>query len=174
MTRPLPLRREITQDRAKRLRSIQTPAEQLVWSLLRDRRLAGLKFRRQFPIGPYIADFYCHEVKLVVELDGDSHEKTADEDAERTRYLETRGLRILRVQNAEVLSDLESVAFGILKATGIDVQAWLAERERGSRERSAPSPWPSHPKTGARGRRQSRLLTDNEQWTTDHRHASPP
>jgi very-short-patch-repair endonuclease len=140
MVRPLPLRRDVTQERAKELRHELAPAEQLVWSMLRDRRLGGLKFRRQFPIGPYIADYYCHEAKLVVELDGESHDDRMKEDAERTKYLEAQHLSVFRVQNADVFADLESVAFGILRAAGIDVENWMAERETASIKRSAPSP----------------------------------
>jgi very-short-patch-repair endonuclease len=140
MARPLPLRRDITQERAKQLRHALAPAEQLVWSILKDRRLGGLKFRRQFPIGPYVADFYCHEAKLVVELDGDSHDDSVKADTDRTLYLESHRLTVFRVPNADVFSDLESVAFGILRAAGIDVELWMAERERMSNERSAPSP----------------------------------
>lgn len=139
MARQLPLRRELTQERAHQLRLNQAPAEQLVWSLLRNRRLAGLKFRRQVPVGPYIADFLCHEASLVVELDGETHDCRMHEDAERTRYLESHGLRVFRVQNADVFADLEAVVFAILKAAGINTEAWLAERQRGNNQQP-PSP----------------------------------
>ncbi len=130
MARQLPPRRELTQERAHQLRLNLAPAEQLVWSLLRDRRLGGLKFRRQVPSGPYIADFLCHEVNLIVELDGETHEYRMHEDAERTRYLESQELRVLRVANEDVFANLESVAIAILKVAGIDVAVWLADRER--------------------------------------------
>jgi very-short-patch-repair endonuclease len=85
-------------------------------------------------------DFYCHEVRLVVEVDGDTHELRQQQDTERTRYLQSHGLNVFRMQNDDVYSDLESVALGILRAAGIDVQTWLAERERMPHEHSAPSP----------------------------------
>jgi very-short-patch-repair endonuclease len=65
-------------DRSRTLRRKATPPEQLLWSILRDRRLAGLKFRRQEPIGPYVVDFSCREIKLIVELDGMSHDSEAE------------------------------------------------------------------------------------------------
>ncbi len=140
MARQLPIRNALAQQRVKDLRLGQAPAEQLVWSLLRNRQLAGLKFRRQFPIGPFIADFYCHEAKLVVELDGESHDGRAQVDADRTRYLEAHELHVFRVANADVYADLEAVAHGIMKAAGIDVEKWLVERSERVIDRKPPSP----------------------------------
>ncbi len=97
-------------QRRAELRSEQTEAEASLWQLLRGRTL-GRKFRRQQQLGPYIVDFYCSFVGLVVELDGSRH-FTADGvayDAERTAYLTGRGLRVLRFSNAEVLSNQEGV-----------------------------------------------------------------
>jgi very-short-patch-repair endonuclease len=98
-------------DFARELRKEQTDAENLLWHLLRGRRFCGFKFRRQYPIGGYILDFYCHPAKLVIELDGGGH--NADEqrlyDAERTKVLEGAGLRVLRFWNNEVLNSLEGV-----------------------------------------------------------------
>jgi len=98
----LPRRQPLAQERAKVLRLNNAPAEQLLWSLLRDRRLAGLKFRRQQPIGPYIADFYCHHVCFIVELDGETHELRIPQDAKRTSYLQEQGIKIYRVSNDDV------------------------------------------------------------------------
>jgi very-short-patch-repair endonuclease len=130
MSRPLPIRRGKTLQRAKELRRDLTPAEQLLWSVIRADRLAGLRFRRQHPIGPYIADFYCHEVKLIVELDGESHEYRINHDLERTRYLKALELRVFRVPNEEVLTNLEGVALRILRAAGINIESWQAECEQ--------------------------------------------
>ena len=82
-------------------------------------RLARLKFRRQHPIGPFVVDFYCHDVRLVVEVDGMSHDGRGPEDRRRTAFLEGRaGLRVLRVSNDDVLRDPEAVAMAILRAAG--------------------------------------------------------
>ena len=98
-------------ERRRTLRRDETEAERALWLLLRSRRLGGAKFRRQHSLGPYVADFYCTEAHLVVELDGAQHhtvEGIAD-DAVRTRYLEARGTRVLRVTNLEVLTEREAV-----------------------------------------------------------------
>lgn len=97
--------------RARELRHPLTPAEDLLWQRLRARRLRGAKFRRQVPIGPFIVDFYCHEVRLVIELDGEPHAK-ADQaalDAERSAWLVESGFRVLRFWNHELVHDLEAV-----------------------------------------------------------------
>ncbi|WP_363318809.1 DUF559 domain-containing protein [Chlorobium sp.] len=96
---------------ARDLRKVQTDAEQLLWGLLRDRRFAGKKFRRQHPVDRYILDFYCHELNLAVELDGGQHdEETARRyDEERTRFLNEQGLKVIRFWNNEVLEQTDSV-----------------------------------------------------------------
>ncbi|WP_063934706.1 endonuclease domain-containing protein, partial [Archangium violaceum] len=95
----------------RRLRADTTDAESLLWRLLRARRLVGVKFRRQHQFGPYILDFYSHEAKLVLELDGDGHARPEQRarDAERTAFLETHGLTVLRFSNREVLQETEAV-----------------------------------------------------------------
>jgi len=97
--------------RAKRLRRIATPAEEALWVHLRDRKLLGLKFRRQVPVGPYVADFYCYELRLILELDGPVHEEDAQirHDVNRDANLEALGFRILRFTNREVHAHPESV-----------------------------------------------------------------
>ena len=97
-------------DRARDLRRANLSPEQLLWTALRNEQIGGLKFRRQHPIGPYVVDFYCHGEHLVVEVDGFSHDEKAPEDAERTKFLEGRGLRVLRVTNDDVMSNLDGVA----------------------------------------------------------------
>ena len=106
----LPLPADIL-DHARRLRSNQTDAEQLLWGLLRARRFAGKKFRRQHPVGRYILDFYCHENKLAIELDGGQHNSGAarSRDERRSRFLEEQGIRVVRFWNHDVLLHTESV-----------------------------------------------------------------
>jgi very-short-patch-repair endonuclease len=108
--------------RARQLRRNATFPERVLWGLLRDRRLSGLKFRRQHAVGPYVVDFYCSSHRLVVELDGRSHDDRGLEDRRRQNYLESvAGLKVLRVGNDDVLHDPESVVFGVLRALGIDM-----------------------------------------------------
>ena len=97
-------------ETARELRKKQTTAETIMWELLRDRRCADLKFRRQHQIGEYVADFYCDEEKLVVELDGPVHAKPeqAKKDKTRDAYLQSLGLTVIRLRNEEFLSDPES------------------------------------------------------------------
>ncbi len=97
--------------RARQLRERQTHAEQILWEHLRERRLAGLKFRRQHPIEGFIADFYCHEAKLVVEVDGAVHQEKnqAERDTLRTEVLQRLELRVVRITNSEVETKLEGV-----------------------------------------------------------------
>jgi len=94
---------------ARHLRRSQSDAEGLLWSRLRSRQLYGLKFRRQHPIGPYVADFCCNEASLLVELDGGQHAEQTGEDQRRTRYLQSRGFRVLRFWNNQVLTGLDAV-----------------------------------------------------------------
>jgi len=109
-TAALPSRTQLIQ-RARSLRKTSTDAEALLWRLLRSRQLADLKFRRQQPFGRYIADFYSLAASLVIEVDGGQH--LSDEgqkcDLERTRFLESYGLTVLRFTNLEVLRETEAV-----------------------------------------------------------------
>ena len=91
-------------QRARELRQQATPAEQRLWELLRNRRMLGLKFRRQYLVAGLIVDFSCAELRLVLEVDGEIHTtpEQLDYDAARTRHLEARGLHGLRIANAEV------------------------------------------------------------------------
>jgi very-short-patch-repair endonuclease len=95
----------------KQLRNSLTAAEAVLWQNLRGRQLLGKKFRRQVSIGRYIVDFYCPEAGLVIELDGERHFSiTIDEyEAQRTKYLEEDGLRIIRFENKELYDNLEGV-----------------------------------------------------------------
>jgi very-short-patch-repair endonuclease len=102
------------------LRHRSTDAEVALWSLLRNRRLGGAKFRRQHPIPPYVLDFYCSAARLAIELDGGQHYGDAGKrwDATRDRLLGGLGIRVLRFSNLEVSGDLERVAQVILSAVG--------------------------------------------------------
>jgi very-short-patch-repair endonuclease len=107
-----------TLKRARALRHNQTEAEKLLWWRLRNRNLNGFKFVRQEPVGRFIADFLCHEKKLIVEVDGathgDAHEVAYD--AKRTEFLEAQGFFVLRVQNQDVFTALDDVLDGIVNA----------------------------------------------------------
>ncbi|QMV62605.1 endonuclease domain-containing protein [Pseudomonas berkeleyensis] len=96
-------------DNAKRLRLEMTDAEQRLWYYLRGHRFLGLKFKRQKPIGPYIVDFICTERWLAIELDGGQHQQQTEYDRQRERYLESRGYRVLRFWNHQVLAETEAV-----------------------------------------------------------------
>lgn len=93
-----------------------TDAETALWWRLRHRQLNGHRFRRQVPIGPYIADFACLAARLVVEVDGGQHIDDADRDERRTAWLEERGYRVLRFWNTDVLTNIEAVLETMLRA----------------------------------------------------------
>jgi very-short-patch-repair endonuclease len=95
--------------RCRELRRSATNAERLLWQLLRARQIAGAKFRRQHQFGPYILDFYCHERKLAIEVNGAHHATEVERDEARTHYLESRGLRVIRFTNREALRETESL-----------------------------------------------------------------
>ena len=116
--------------------------ERLFWSHLRDRKLGGWKFRRQVPIGRYIADYVCAQKELIVELDGGVHKLSGDHDRKRDIGLQRGGYIVLHFENSHVLRDLPNVLAKILHAV-----------------ESAPSPWPSPP----RGRGWSRV-----EWSRCH------
>ncbi|HUO05205.1 MAG TPA: endonuclease domain-containing protein [Candidatus Binataceae bacterium] len=101
----------LDRDRARALRAASTDAERKLWANLRGRQLKGAKFRRQHPIPPYIADFFCLEARLIVELDGSQHGEEAAQQADqrRTAHLEGQDYRVLRFWNDEVLDNLEGV-----------------------------------------------------------------
>ena len=98
----------ILRVRARTLRRDETDAEAIVWWQVRNRQLNGFKFRRQVPIGPYIADFVCQERRLIVELDGGQHAGSL-RDVIRDRYLERLGYRVLRFWNHEVFENTDAV-----------------------------------------------------------------
>jgi very-short-patch-repair endonuclease len=102
--------------RGRQLRHGAPFPERLLWGRLRDHRCLGLKFRRQQPVGPYVADFYCAAARVVIELDGRSHEGQQAQDEERQRYLEQQGLKVLRFSNDTVLTNLAGVVEAIAEA----------------------------------------------------------
>jgi very-short-patch-repair endonuclease len=101
---------------ARSLRKNMPDAEKHLWYHLRDRRLAGYKFRRQVPIGPFIADFLCLTEKVIVEIDGGQHALNKDADRQRTSFLNRMGYRVVRFWNNEVFAEKEAVLSRILAA----------------------------------------------------------
>ncbi len=112
--------------RARHLRKTATPAEKRLWSHLRNRKLAGLKFRRQEPIGRRIVDFYCAEARLAVELDGSGHTDDAvrAEDLERETELHELGIRVIRFFNSAVCDNLDGVLNAIIYASDPERSLW--------------------------------------------------
>jgi very-short-patch-repair endonuclease len=103
-------------DFARRLRRQSTDAERLLWFRLRERRFAGHKFRRQAPIGPYIADFVCYQARLIIELDGGQHAAQKDYDARRDAWFRQQGFTVLRFSDNVALKQRDVVLEVIWKA----------------------------------------------------------
>jgi very-short-patch-repair endonuclease len=121
----------VLRDRAKSMRSEPTPAEHRLWQILRAKRLAGYKFKRQLAIDDYIADFVCVQRRLIVEADGRQHCES-EYDAVRDAYLKAHGFRVLRFWNDDIFDNEEGVLTSILNA----LQAPLPARLR----RASPPP----------------------------------
>jgi very-short-patch-repair endonuclease len=94
----------MTDPVVKKLRENATDAERKLWHLLRRKQVAGLRFRRQYPLGPYIVDFVCLPARLIIEVDGGQHADHVERDTMRTAWLESQGFRVIRFWNNEVLS----------------------------------------------------------------------
>jgi len=139
-SRKSPLLPEL-KDFARKLRQGQTDAESLMWLLLRDRRLGGAKFRRQHPIDPYVLDFYCHEAKLAIELDGGQHGDTRARDERRTTYLKGKGIDVLRFWDNEVLKETEAVLEKIWEAL-MSRDVISSESGGNNKQPSPPAPLP--------------------------------
>jgi very-short-patch-repair endonuclease len=109
---------ERTLNRARKLRREMSEEERILWMLLRDRRFAGFKFRRQVPLGDYVADFVCFERQLIVELDGSQHTEPEQVafDAKRTQVLEAAGFRVIRIWTSDLFKEREGVLETILNA----------------------------------------------------------
>ena len=99
----------VIRQRARELCKLSTKAEQKLWQALRNRNLGDYKFRRQHPIGPYIADFFCAEVGLIVEVDGSGHMDQIAYDQDRRDWLEGQGYHVIRFWNNDVLNHLDDV-----------------------------------------------------------------
>ena len=100
---------------ARGLRQNQTKAESMLWKQVSNRRLQGLKFKRQVPMGGFIVDFVCHDMKIIVELDGGQHAKQELYDQDRTDELQKLGYQVIRYWNNDVLSNIEGVMQDLAK-----------------------------------------------------------
>jgi len=110
-----------TFDKARLLRNNMTEAEKIVWDKLKNRKVFKARFRRQHPVGSFIVDFYCHEYKLAIEIDGEIHLKTEvnEYDDGRTHDIEKFGIKILRFTNNEVFTNLNKIIVEILKTIAV-------------------------------------------------------
>jgi very-short-patch-repair endonuclease len=118
--------------RARSLRKNLTDAERALWAALRGHHLDGLGFRRQFPIGPFVADFVCLAAKLVIEIDGGQHFSEDGEmrDARRTALIESKGFRVLRFSNRDVAENRDGVLETILAAAKASTPSLTLPRKR--------------------------------------------
>jgi very-short-patch-repair endonuclease len=116
MPKRVPSASEHMISRSRQLRRESSTPERLLWSKLRNGRCAGWKFRRQEPVGRYVVDFLCASIRLIVELDGRSHDEREAEDNARQTYLEQMGFLVVRVGNDRLISDLDGVAEAIADA----------------------------------------------------------
>ena len=117
--------RAVSIQRARRFRKHATDAEKRLWSG-RNRQVAGLKFRRQHALGNRVIDFYCHEAKLAIELDGSGHACSLqrERDLDREMELRERGIRTLRFDNSEILNNLDGVLNAIIHSIDPDRSLW--------------------------------------------------
>ena len=99
---------------SRRLRRSMSPPEAILWSRLKGSP-GGIRFRRQYAVGPYVADFYCPAAKLIIEVDGAIHDHSADRDSRRDAWMAENGLRVIRIFASDVLRDVEAVADGLLR-----------------------------------------------------------
>jgi very-short-patch-repair endonuclease len=124
-------------ERARSLRADSTNAERRIWAALRAHRMCGASFRRQTPIGPYIVDFVCHDLGLIIEIDGGQHFETEHmrRDARRDAFLSSKGYRVLRFNNHDVMTNRQGVLEAIA-AVVADTPSPPLPRKRG-REQTA-------------------------------------
>ncbi|WP_425292391.1 endonuclease domain-containing protein [Allosphingosinicella indica] len=126
--------------RSRELRANATEAERLLWRHLSARRIEGVRFNRQFPIGPFICDFVSRSARLIIEVDGGQHAERSEEDARRAAYLRSQGYRVIRFWNNDVLANIDGVVVRIAEI--------LTDR---------PSPSPSREREGSAIARPARL-----------------
>jgi very-short-patch-repair endonuclease len=108
--------------RARQLRNNATEPERRLWQALRSRQVLGVRFNRQFPVGPYICDFVSRGHRLVIEIDGATHAEAQAYDAQRTAFLKSQGWRVVRFWNGDVMNNLDGVVLElvrILKELGV-------------------------------------------------------
>jgi adenine specific DNA methylase Mod/very-short-patch-repair endonuclease len=150
---------------AREMRHAPTDAEQRLWYFLRDRRLGGYKFRRQHPVGNYIADFACIEGRLIVELDGGQHAELfqQEKDEAKTAFFTERGFRVLRFWNHQVLNDTQAVLEEILRV--LEESPHPNPLPKGEREMAHPNPLP-------KGEREMAFLKAHPYLVIDTRHFS--
>ena len=115
--------------RSRALRREMTEAEHKLWACIRARKVAGVRFNTQFPIGPFVCDFVSRGAKLVIEVDGGQHALTEHEDAARTRFVESHGYRLIRFWNNDVLGNIEGVVAEIERVLA-DMPSPSPSRER--------------------------------------------
>lgn len=137
-------------EEARALRRRQTPAEEIFWQIVRDRKFLNLKFRRQHQIGPYITDFFCNERKLVVELDGGVHQipEQKERDKERDAYLTSLGNKVVRLKNEEITERLEQTLDSLANYI---LSLWERLGEGGTPPEGGPSPSTPLPAGGGSG-----------------------
>jgi len=111
-------------QKARQLRKNSTDAERKLWQHLRSRQFGRWKFRRQFPVGQYIVDFVCIDLKLIIEIDGSQHAEQIIYDSKRTSFLQSKGYRVVRFWNNEVLENIS----GVLETLALTLT--LSQRER--------------------------------------------
>ena len=119
--------RSLHKRKRQALRNGMPPAEKLLWARLRRRQIEGVKFRRQYGVGRYVVDFYSAELKLAIEVDGESHlgAEAQAYDAQRQAFIESFGIRFLRFTNQEVYDDLDAVVEAIaLKVQSMTSKVW--------------------------------------------------
>jgi type I restriction system adenine methylase HsdM len=146
---------------ARTLRHNSADAENLMWNLLRGRQIAGAKFRRQHPLEPYVLDFYCHELKLAIELDGGQHNEPAGRahDKQRDGFVARQGIRTLRFWNNQVLAETEAVLEAVHQA--------VVESEAAGPSSNRPSPSPLPEGEGIRSMPDHRPLPEGESKESD-------
>ncbi|WP_083719741.1 endonuclease domain-containing protein [Sphingomonas jeddahensis] len=133
--------------RSRELRAMMTDAERKLWACLSARKVAGVRFNRQFPAGPFICDFVSRSAKPVIEVDGGQHGVGAERDYARTRFIESQGYRVIRFWNNDVLERLEGVICEIERVLA-DMPSPSPSRKREGDEEGRPAELPSRLREG--------------------------